>query len=502
MNPSTRYRVLLVEDDEHDAIILRRHIERMARIEIELDWSEDIEGVEALKAAHEHDLVLLDLGLRGSTGLSSLDRLRAVCPQVPVVVLTGRDDMAVEAVRAGAQDFLNKDELTAAMLERTLVYAVERHRLTDMVARSDRMASVGQLAAGVAHELNSPLAQVRDELVELAGQISDDGARGTLERALARLEDIRSTVEALYGFSSVQRGRREVFDADKAVRLAWRLSDNALRHVAVAEASIDALPSIHADQGRFTQAVLDLLGHAAEVSKGHRGRLGRVWLEAREEPGQVLVAVEDDGPVVPVGQRERLFQPFGYARAGEGGLALAAAHDLAREAGGTLRALNGSHGGMRFELRIPAAAPVATEARAPRASSAPAERARVLWIDDDVHLLRAFQRRLQRDHDVDVCETAAEALRRIEAGERWDVICCDLMMPGINGREFDELLAERYPELATRLVFVTGGVFTEEERRFLESTRQPRLLKPFDWSDLLEAVEEIRSSSTPARADH
>lgn len=439
-------------------------------------------------------------------GIRTLKGVRGSFPHLPLIGLTAAasDGCPVEALRNGAHDYLLKENLSPHALERAIDHALQSHALMRVVTQSERMASVGQLSAGVAHELNSPLAQIMAELLELreglGTGVPTEALVCSVDRALERVEHIRSTVEALYSFSSDQRGRNELFEPDKAIRLARRLAANSLKHVARLEEHVDDLPPIHGDRGRFTQAVLDLLRHACDVVRQHRGRLGQVWLQAFEQRGVVVVVVEDDGPPVTRSQRERLLEPFGAMRGlntpGKG-LALAAAREVAFENGGHLEVLAGRHGGARFELRVPAAgskAPMAPPV-SPAPPLKPTGRARILWIDDDVHLLRAFQRRLRRDHDVDVCETASKALERIAAGERWDVICCDLMMPNMNGREFEEALARQFPDLATRIVFVTGGVFTEEERRFLEETRQPRLLKPFDWDALLDTVDEVRTAS-------
>ena len=497
--------VLLVEDDAQDMALLRRTFERMDSERCALDWAQSLEVAKEKIASQHHDVALIDLQLTDSWGLGTLDKLRQLAPHMPLIVLTGAspDRLALQALRCGAQDYISKDDLSPQLLFKAILYARERHRLLAMVTRSERMASVGQLSAGVAHELNSPLAQIMTELTEANRGLEQGGPRDAIHhsvaRALERVEHIRETVEALYCFSSSQSGRKEIFDAAKAIQLARRLADNNLRHVAEVEEKIGELPHIQGDQGRYTQAILDLLIHVSEVARNQRGRLGRVWIEAFEQGGKVVVVVEDDGPSIPSAHREKILEPFGAIRGTAvrrgAGFGLAAAREVAQEHGGGLEVMNSRYGGARFELRVPRMS-VPTVAAAGSSSGKGRNsncRAKILWIDDDVNLLRAFQRRLSRDHDVDVCASATEALDRIDKGERWDVICCDLMMPETNGREFEEILSVRYPALAARLIFVTGGVFSEEERKFLERSRQPKLLKPFDWDAFLQTVEEIRA---------
>ncbi|MEO1230331.1 MAG: response regulator [Myxococcota bacterium] len=496
MERPERMRLLLVEDSDSDARLVERSCRRMFDTQYELELAQSMEGALAALERARFDLVLLDLHLADSRGIPTLERMRTVVSHVPIVVLTSDDSSWRDAMRAGAQDYLAKDDLSAGRLERTIHHAVERHRLLSIVARSERMASVGQLSAGIAHELNSPLAQILAELGELRSSGSSPASNQDelLDRVVGRVEQIRSTVEALYSFSTAQSGRQENFEASESVLLARRLADNHLRHVARVEEDVQPLGRVYGDPGRVTQAVLDLLNHAAEVAS-NRGRSGRVWFETGVRDGEAVVTVEDDGPGVPANQRQRLLEPFGAARTvSASGVGLAAALEVAKAHGGALDVLPGRHGGVRFEFRLPLleAAPTHISSAA-RSLPSPGGRARILWIDDDVNLLRAFRRRLRRDHDVEICTRAEDAAKLLESGEDFDVICCDLMMPRMNGRDFCAYLERCMPDLASRLVFITGGVFTEEERRFLERCPQPRLLKPFEWSAFLHVVDEVRA---------
>ena len=495
--------VLLVEGHECERGQIQRSFRGLSRLECRLTWARSLCAARSKLAGGRFHVALIDLDLPDSCGVDTLDEVLRLAPHLPVVVLTGPNThhLAIESLRRGAQDHLDKCELSAALLERTIEHAIERLRLLERVRRSERMASVGQLSAGIAHELNSPLAQVLTEMTEMRELLKEAPPAETLEgcvsRALQRVEQIRATVSALYSFSSAQQGHKRTFNPRQAVQLARRLAENQLKHVATLEEQVGPLPLLYGHQGRFIQAILDLLGHAGDLGRRQRQRLARVWLEAFEEAGTAVVVVEDEGPPLLTRAPSELDPSKAIVSGADlQSFRLTTARDVVEDLGGSLQVLAGRFGGARFELRIPGAAPTWAS---PNPSTPPVEtkpgRAHVLWIDDDVHLLRAFERRLHRDHDVDVCESAEQALMRIEAGERWDAICCDLMMPFMSGREFESILSRRYPELASRLIFVTGGVFTEDERRFLEESQQPRLYKPFDWSALLDAVDQVRWSS-------
>lgn len=497
-------RVLLVEDTEQDMPLLKRTFEGIECDRFAIDWATSIKMARAKIANKHHDVVLVYSELTDSCCLEIVDKLHKLAPHVPLVVLTeaSSDTLATQVFRYGAQDYLSKDDLSPQVLLRTMLFAVERHCLLGMIKRNERLALVRQLSAGVAHELNSPLAHIMTELGELRlGLVGNDRhyrLMKSVDRTLERVEHIRQTVRSLHLFSTSHSPRKEYFDATKAVQRARRLADISFRYVTDVREDIQHLPRVRGDQGRYTQAILDLLTHVSEVSRRRINQPTRVWLKAYERSGIVVVAIEDEGPVMSSGHPNKLLEPYGTDRmvsmGRTTGLVLAAVRDVAREHGGGLEIMNSKQGGVRFEFRVPKAEvrsmSVTSRTRQDRNSG---HRAKILWIDDDVSLLRAFQRRLSRDHDVDVCASAIEALSRIDRGERWDVICCDLMMPETNGREFEEILSARYPALAARLIFVTGGGLNEEERKFLENSQQPKLLKPFDWDAFLQTVEEIRA---------
>jgi len=118
-------------------------------------------------------------------------------------------------------------------------------------------------------------------------------------------------------------------------------------------------------------------------------------------------------------------------------------------------------------------------------------RRRVLIVDDEPLLVRSFTRILERDHDVTAFSSAREALRRIEAGESWDVILCDLHMPEMDGMAFFERLSRGRPELAARLVFITGGAFTPRAEAFLKDTTRPTIEKPLHPEALRALVAQM-----------
>jgi CheY-like chemotaxis protein len=191
---------------------------------------------------------------------------------------------------------------------------------------------------------------------------------------------------------------------------------------------------------------------------------------------------------------KRLFTPFFTTKpVGVGtGLGLSIAHRVVSELGGTIEIDSEPGHGTRVRVCLPAAPAVEPPAPAP----APAEpvttaaRGRVLVIDDEPLIAQALATFLGGRHDTTFVTAGEQALARVAAGERWDVILCDLMMPVVSGAEVHAALLRVAPELASRIVFMTGGAFTAAASSFLASVPNARLMKPFDLEELAAIVDE------------
>jgi CheY-like chemotaxis protein len=216
-----------------------------------------------------------------------------------------------------------------------------------------------------------------------------------------------------------------------------------------------------------------------------------VRVSGRAVGGRVQIEVSDTGAGMAPEVSARIFDPFFTTKQiGSGlGLGLSICHGIVMRLGGTIEVHSEPGRGTRFRVVLPAAGaedPMVARPAAPRAAA----RRRVLVIDDESLLARALGRVLARDHDVETLTSAADAARRIAAGERWDAVLCDLLMPDMTGMDLAEVVARDAPELLRRFVFITGGACTERTRLFLEDGRFPSLEKPVEAEALRAAVEE------------
>ena len=370
---------------------------------------------------------------------------------------------------------------------------------------ADRMATIGTLAAGIAHDLNNPLAVVitNQELLleestrlglglEVVGMIQDglDGAR----RASAIVSQLRTFAR---GSAS---GAAGVAHVASVVEFAARMAHNQVRHRAQIEVECASDLFVAMDESRLGQVVLNLLVLAVDaIEAGDASRHRVAVTGARASQEWVMLAVEDDGPGLEPEDVRRVFDPYSGTRTppqGFAGLGLAVSHRIVTDAGGRIAVDSEVGRGTKVQvwLRALDAPGVVTPAHAQppgAAATAPAapREARILIVDDEERL-RSVVRRTLRGYQVDGAANGREALERLRE-RSYDLILCDVMMPEMTGVELFRVLQEAHPELVERVVFLSGGAFTPETIRFLDTVGRPVIDKPFRMEELRGWVERI-----------
>lgn len=378
----------------------------------------------------------------------------------------------------------------------------ERRELQARLVLADRLASVGTLAAGVAHEINNPLAYVLANIGNARTLLAATPAKiGTALEALAQAADgadrVRRIVSDLKTFARAPDEIREPIDLRNVARSAIALVSNEIRHRARLVRELGEAPMVLGNAGRLAQVVVNLLVNAAQaIPEGAADRHEVRIRTATDDLGRAMLEVVDDGHGIAKEIVPRIFDPFFTTKAhGEGtGLGLTICHGIVTGLGGSIDVVTTQGEGTRFRVILPAAPAEALVTRREIASS-PAEAGvrgrmrRILIVDDEPMIGKAVQLMLADAHDVVAMVSARDALIAVENGEDFDAILCDLMMPEMTGMELHAELARSAPALARRMVFLTGGAFTQRARAFLESTANPRLEKPFDPAELRAAID-------------
>lgn len=379
------------------------------------------------------------------------------------------------------------------------------------LVRAERLAAVGQLAAGVAHEVNNPAAFVLLNLLTLDERLAAAGARGLtgpeLAEALDLVRDTRTGVERIVAlvrdlrqFSRIDDERFQPVALADVVEQAAKLVHAELAYRA--RLVVDCTPDlrVRGDAARLVQLLTNLLMNAAHAVPEGAPALHAVTVAARRDGATVVVEVRDTGRGIPPEVESHLFEPFFSTKPREQGLGLGLtiAAGIARQHGGDLRLARTSPDGTTFEVTLPATpVPAVVDSPAPTASAArpiEAPRRRVLIVDDEPMLLATYERLLGRHFDLTTAGSGRAALTLLAADAAWDAVVCDLMMPDVDGAAVYEWIEAHRPELARRTLFCSGGAFTPRGFAFVERIGDRLLNKPVLPRDLVAAVERMWAS--------
>ena len=387
----------------------------------------------------------------------------------------------------------------------------ERRKLQSQLMVSDRMASVGTLAAGVAHEVNNPLAAVIVNLEFIADAITkylDPSGPGTalvntswFETEIKEpLNDAREAARRVhYIVRDLKIFSRSPIDDVKAavdvkavmessLRMAW----NEIRHRARLTEQYEPALGVQANEARLGQVFLNLLVNAAQALPEGRAEHNQIHVSTRLVGANVVIEVRDSGTGIAPEVVPRIFDAFFTTKEiGVGtGLGLAISQRLVADMFGQLTVESVLGQGTTFRVTIPSSSHALPEVLPPPVFvPAPARRGRILVVDDETLVVRGMVRILSREHDVQASVAATEALALCMAGEKFDLILCDLMMPDMTGMELHRRLVEAHPDQADRMIFVTGGAFSEEARQFLARYPKEHVEKPFDPRNLRALVQ-------------
>jgi signal transduction histidine kinase/CheY-like chemotaxis protein len=379
----------------------------------------------------------------------------------------------------------------------------ERARVNARLAEADRLAAVGTLAAGVAHEINNPLAYLLGGLEYLQRELSAlapalAGRADELREVVAEMrtggERIRHIVRDLKTFSRADEETSAEVDLRRLAESSLHLAGHELARRARVVRDLGPVPPVRANEGRIGQVLLNLLVNAAQALPEGTPGAHEVRVATRTDgAGRAVIEVSDTGPGIAPEIQGRIFEPFFTTKPqGVGtGLGLWISRNIVAAAGGTLEVESAPGAGATFRVVLPPAAAGAGGGarRPPEEPRGP--RTRVLVVDDDALVANAIRRALSGEHDVVVETSARAALARITASEPFGAIVCDLMMPEMSGMELHAELKRVSPESEGRVIFITGGAYARAAREYLEAVPNPRLEKPFDAETLRATIRGV-----------
>jgi two-component system cell cycle sensor histidine kinase/response regulator CckA len=382
-----------------------------------------------------------------------------------------------------------------------------RRELEARLAQTERLAAIGTLAAGVAHEINNPLAIVLTNIelalegVRRASTTGSPSAREEIEAMLADArvgaERIRRVVSSLGTFATRAADQRSIVDVRAVLETAIDLTLNELRHRATLEKVFGDLPLVEVDDAELGRVFVNLLMNAAHALPETGGACNQIRIvTSTDRAGRAVIEISDTGPGIPPDVLPRIFDPFFTTKdVGAGaGLGLSICRNIVLAMGGEIVVESQLGVGTTSRIVLPpsATAPVAESP----ARVAPSRKATVLVVDDEP-AIGVVLRRVLTAYDVTLATSVTQALHLIEGGTVFDVMLSDLMMPERSGIDFYEALQRIDPLLAARVVFVTGGAFTPVAAEFLARVPNERLRKPFEADHVRELLRKILASRAP-----
>jgi signal transduction histidine kinase len=478
------------------------------------------------------DIILLDLRMPVMNGweFRTIQKGDPKLARIPVVAVSA--DGSEQAAAISAHAYLRKPIDGAKLLITIQSVLTEKERqMSQRTDETERLASLGRLAAGVAHEINNPLAfvilNVAESIARLRSSMDAPGALMGASQADSELkiktrladitdmledcqigsERIRETVSNLQRLSRAEDDHRGPIDVRKLIEQSVSMVWNQIRHHARLVKSFGTVPSITGNGAALGQVFLNLLVNAVQAIPEGAADKNEIRIstqvEVNENGPELVVEISDSGKGIAPENASRVFEPFFTTKAvGQGtGLGLSISRQTVQDHGGRLTFKSGPGRGTTFRIVLP----IITE---PFAVSTPYETSidpdslshgRILVIDDEPLICRIIERTLRAEHKLVIVQSASEALLRLERGEKFDLVLCDVVMPEMGGPEFYAAVAQRWPDLVARLVFMTGGAFTPKTIEFIKRVRCRVLSKPFDVALLKQTASEyIHLNGPPA----
>jgi signal transduction histidine kinase/ActR/RegA family two-component response regulator len=375
----------------------------------------------------------------------------------------------------------------------------------------EKMAALGQIISGIAHELNNPLTSIVGYAQLLLGRSKEDGE---IKRIFDEAQRAGAIARSLLLFARDEKPQRKRVQLNEIVKQTIALRDYELRveNISLTLDLEPGLPPVLADAHQLQQMVLNLLLNAEQALESGPGR-GEIQVRtSSRRPHAVRLEVRDDGTGIPREVLPRIFDPFYTTKpAGAGtGLGLSIVNAIAQEHGGEVSVESEPGGGASFLVELPAAPPSREEEHEPaipapavvlrRQETAPGPRRRILVVEDEPTVASLVADVLREEgHDVETILDSVQALERLER-EEFDLLICDLKMPKLDGRALYEGALRRGRTSRDRVLFITGDTLRPLTLDFVRRNSLPYLAKPFLVEELTQTVRSVLRGRREAAA--
>jgi len=505
---SVSVKVLLIEDDEDDYILVRKLLSRITAVRYELQWAPTYGAALEIMANDRYDVYLLDYQLGDRTGLDLLREMNGTGSAVPVIFLTGHEDYGVdvEAMRAGASDYLVKGQISADLLERSIRYALERRRLEDRLRQAQKMEAIGTLAGGIAHDFNNILAAIIGFSEIAAGRIpADSKAQRSLKRILEAGIRGRNLIKQILAFSRQSEQEKKPLQLSLLVDETLGLLRASLPStIDIRFDSADQSGLVLADVGQMQQVVLNLCTNAAYAM---REKGGAITIELSDfsflapgeaphsllDPGSYLkLSVSDTGDGIAGDILHRIFDPFFTTKKqGEGtGLGLSVVLGIVESHGGAITVRSEPGKGSLFTVYLPRVFKDNGKTSG-RGEETPTGKERILFIDDEEALAEMGGEILADLGYEAISKTGSrDALELLKADpHRFDLVVTDQTMPEMTGVELaGEILAIRAD---MPIIMCTGFSHLVDADKARAAGIRAFVMKPLTKGEIARTIRKV-----------
>ena len=505
-------RLLIIEDSEDDAEFVLRAL-RQDGFDPAWERVDTAEGMQSALARQDWDIIISDHSMPIFSAPAALALLRRTGRDIPFIIVSGSigEEQAVQAMKLGAKDYILKGRMTklpAAVTREVREAELRREHsqskelLTQTQGRLDvamgqlmqaeKMTALGELVAGVAHEINNPLSTIMGYTQLLLAKGLPAEIQRRLDIVLSEANRLAKIVRNLLTFARKHPPEKKHLGLNGIIEKTLELKAYHFRasQIVVEKDLAADLPPTMLDFHQIQQVVLNLLNNAeqaiVEVKRG-----GTLRLTTRQAGDRIECRISDDGPGVPPEIAERIFEPFFTTKKeGKGtGLGLSLCYGIIQEHGGSIRVEGRPGQGATFVIDLPLLGnPETARPETPAAETPALTSLRILVIDDETSIQDLLVELLRNQgHQVDTASDVPEALQKI-ASNGHDLIISDMKMPHGTGRDIYRAVLQKNARMARRIVFTTGDGASAEIKKFLTEAGNEILFKPFKLEDLAKAI--------------
>lgn len=378
----------------------------------------------------------------------------------------------------------------------------ESKRLEQQLLQSEKLAAIGQMVSGVAHELNNPLTAILGMSDLVRERATDDASRRQIELVQKQARKAVGLVQGLLNFSRPSRPKSQHVRLGELITRAIELQQFVLasRNITVDVDPASKFPEIQADPNQVVQVFVNLLANAEQSIAAVRDH-GKISIRIAEMEGKAEVLVDDDGPGIPAEIRSKIFDPFFTTRRSTGGtgLGLTICLVILKEHGGTIEVQSSPSGGARFRILLP------VSRSAPQSAAEPSSLSQlngikgcsILIVEDEEGIRELVEEGLRaRGAAVESVRTGEEAWGKISA-RSYDVVVCDFNLGGVSGLELFDRVRNRPGANHPKFLFITGEIVDSSQIAALEAKGSFALQKPFQMAELISTIEKFIASAAP-----